>query len=210
MADASTNKKIKVSGHLDERRGNFLIVLNWIDEAGNRERKSVATGLAVKGNKGRALDLLYETKKEQEALLINMPRSDNMLFADFMEKWLEAVRRDTVKPIKSTTFGGYQINVQKVIVPYFRKKGTLLKELTADDINKFYDDQLERGIKGMTATKYHANISSALKYAVKQNYIPHTIMGRVNRPSTERFVGKFLKQSEAVKLFEAVRDTNLN
>jgi integrase len=41
------------------------------------------------------------------------------------------------------------------------------------------------------------------------DYIPHSPMDRVNRPSTKRFVGKFLKQSEAVKLTDAVRGHKL-
>jgi len=208
MAEASTNKKIIVSGHVEERRGIFRIILSWVDAGGNRQRKSIPTGLAVKGNRKRAEDMLYDMKKEQEALLANMPRLDNLLFADFMEKWLTAIRNDARKPIKLTTFGGYQVNVQRTIAPYFRKKGILLVELTADDINEFYDEQLER-VTGMTVTKYHANIGKALKYAVKENYIPHSPMDRVNRPSAKRFVGKFLKQSEAVKLFEAVRGHKL-
>jgi len=170
MADTSTNKKITVSGHLEERRGIYRIILNWIDDTGKRQRKSIPTGLAVKGNKKKAEAMLSEAKKEHEAILIRMPRLDNLFFADFMEKWLDVVRHDTKKPIRPTTFGGYQVNVQKIIAPYFRKRGTLLTELTADDINEFYDDQLERGVTGMTVTKYHANISSALKYAVSQTY----------------------------------------
>ena len=209
MADASTSKKIMVSGHLEDVRGIFHIKLTWTDQFGKRGRKSVTTGLSVKGNRKRAEDMLYDIKKEHEAMLKGIPYIDKLLFADFMEQWLEAIRRDTKKPIKQTTFGGYQINVQRVIAPYFRKKGTLLIELTAEEINEFYDDQLERGIKGMTVTKYHANISKALKYAVKEGYIPHTVMDKVNRPSTERFVGKFLKQSETVSLFEAVRNHKL-
>ena len=209
MAGHLPKSKIVVSGHLQERRGIFRIILSWTDDAGNRQRKSIATGLPVKGNKKRAEDMLYEVKKEHEAYLIGLPRLDNMLFADFMEsKWLEAVRNDNKKPIKPTTFGGYQMNVQKVIAPYFRTKGTLLIELTADDINDFYDEQLER-VTAMTVTKYHANISKALKYAVKMDYIPYSFMDKVNRPSTKRFVGKFLKQSEVVELFEAVKGNKL-
>ena len=209
MADTSKSKKITVSGHLEDVRGIYHIKLTWTDTTGNRGRKSITTGLTVKGNKSRAESMVHEAKKEREALLKNMLRLDNLLFADFMEKWLETVRRNTKKQIRPTTFGGYQVNVQKIISPYFRKKGTLLIELTAEDINEFYDDQLKRGVTGMTVTKYHANISSALKYAVKEDYIPHTPMGKVNRPSTERFVGKFLKQSEVVKLFETVKDHKL-
>ena len=120
-------KSIKISGHLEEVRNIFHIKLTWTDGAGNRGRKSISTGLAVKGNRKRAENMLYEVKKEQEALLKNAPRLDNLLFADFMEKWLVAIRNDTKKPIKRTTFGGYQMNVQKTIAPYFRKKGTLVQ-----------------------------------------------------------------------------------
>jgi len=202
MADTSTNSKIKVSGHLEERYGSYRMVLSWIDTAGNRQRKSIATGLPIKGNKKRAEDMLYDTKKNHEASLSGIPRLDKLLFADFLEHWLTVIRDDVKKPIKPTTFGGYQMNVQKVIAPYFRKKEILLIELTADDINDFYDEQLER-VTAMTVTKFHANISKALKYAVKENYIPHTNMDKVNRPSAKRFVGKVMKQSEMVSLFEA-------
>ena len=208
MADTST-KKIKVSEHIEDIRGIYHIKLTWTDAEGKRGRKSISTKLPVKNNRKRAEDMAYEAKKEQEARLKNLPRLDDILFADFMEQWLDYVRHNNKKPIKLNTFGGYQVNVQKIIAPYFRKKKILLAKLSADDINDFYDDQLDRGVTGMTVTKYHANISSALKYAVKQEYIPHSVMGKVNRPSTERFVGKFLKESEMVKLFEAVRDNKL-
>ena len=208
MAEHLRKKEISVSGNLAEVRGIFHIKLTWIDEVGNRGRKSITTGLVVKGNRKRAEDMVYEAKKEQESRLRGMPRLDNMLFADFLEDWLAVIRNNHAKPIRPTTFGGYQMNVQKIIAPYFRKKRILLRELTADDINDFYDEQLDR-VKAMTVTKYHANISKALKYAVKMNYIPHSFMDKVNRPSTERFVGKFLKQSEMVKLFEAVQGHRL-
>ena len=193
---------------MEEVRGIYHIKLSWIDESGSRGRKSISTGLAVKGNKTRAENMIPKAKKEQETILRSMPTVENLLFADFMEQWLEAIRHDKNKPIKATTFGGYQMNVQKIIAPYFRKKGILLRELTADDINEFYDDRLER-VKAMTVTKYHANIGKALKYAVKMNYIPHTLMDKVNRPSTKRFVGQFLKQSETIKLFETVKGHRL-
>lgn len=64
-------------------------------------------------------------------------------------------------------------------------------------------------VKATTVHKYHANISKALKYAVEKNFIPYSVMGKVKRPKKERFVGKFLNQSEAVALFEAVRDHKL-
>jgi len=204
MADTSTNKKINVSAHLADVRGIFHIKLSWTDETGNRGRKSVSTGLAVKGNKKRAEDMMYEVKKEQESILMEKPGIQSLLFADFMEQWLESVKRE----IKSTTYGGYQLNVERAIAPYFRKKKILLTELTAENINDFYAEQLKR-VKATTVHKFHANISKALKYAVEKDYIPFTIMGKVKRPKPERYVGKFLKQAETVELFDAVKGHKL-
>jgi integrase len=208
MAGRLQIKSTNVSASLAEVRGIFHIKLTWIDGMGERGRKSITTGLAVKGNKTRTENMMHEARKDYEAKLRGMPRLDNMLFADFMEMWLEVIRNDTKKPIKLTTFGGYQTNVQKVIAPYFKEKGILLVDLTADDINDFYDNQLER-VKGMTVTKYHANIGKALKYAVKEDYITLSPMVKVNRPAAKRFAGKFLKQSEVVELFEAVKSHRL-
>jgi integrase len=208
MAGHLHTKAINVSASLAEVRGIFHIKLTWIDAMGDRGRKSITTGLAVKGNKSRAEKLMHEAKKEYEATLKNAPCQDNLLFADFMEQWLKVIRNDTKNPLKLTTFGGYQINVQKVIAPYFRQKGTLLTELTADDINDFYDAQLKK-VAGMTVTKYHANLSKALKYAVKEDYISLSPMGKVNKPAIKRFTGKFLKQSEVIELFEVVKGHKL-
>jgi len=204
MAETSANKKIKVSGHLEDVRGILHIKLAWTDRTGKYGRKSISTGLAVKGNKGRAEDMLQEAKKEQEASLKGNPGIDGILFADFMEKWLEVIKPE----IKLTTYGGYQMNIRTAIAPYFRKRHILLQELTADDINDFYAEQLKR-VKATSVHKFHANISKALKYAVEKDYIPYSIMGKVKRPKPERYVGKFLKQSEAVDLFEAVKGHRL-
>ena len=203
MAEHLQSQKIKVSGHLIDKRGIWHMKLSWVTPSGSRERKSISTGLPVKGNKTSALDMLSEAKKKQKALLKDMPHEQNLLFADFMEQWLEVIRNDKNKPLRPTTFGGYQENVQKNIAPYFRKKGILLQKLTADDINDFYDDRLKH-LKATSVIKFHANISRALKYAVKQGYIPYSIMDKVDRPKPERYVGKFLKQSEVVRLFDVV------
>ena len=114
------------------------------------------------------------------------------------------------KRVKPTTFGGYETNVLKVIVPYFRKKGTLLSELTHKDIDEFYDYQLER-VTAMTVTKYHANISLALRYAFQNGLIPsyEAIMKKVTRPTPERYTGKFLKESETIELVNAAKGHRL-
>ena len=207
-------EQIKVAGHLVEKRGIFQMALSWKLPDGTRERKSISTGLSVKGNKTRAKEMLKEKCAEMEdtlmlevqnKMIVAPTNMGNMLFADFMEyRWLPVIKTE----VKLTTYGGYWLNVTAAIAPWFRERGILLKNLTADDINDFYIEQLQR-VKATSVHKYHANIHKALKWAVEKGWIEHSVMGKVKRPKAERFVGKFLRQSEAVELFEAVRGHKL-
>ena len=43
-----------VAGHLQEKKGLFYVVLNFIDAEGKRKSKWISTGLPVKGNKRKA------------------------------------------------------------------------------------------------------------------------------------------------------------
>gem|GEM_PF-54510 len=200
-------ERIRVTGHVAEVRGILHMKLTWTNIERKRCRKSISTGLIAKGNRKRAEGMLHEAIKMQEIEVnrINGKVSpEYMLFADLMEEWLEVIRPE----VKLTTFGGYQLNVQKGIIPYFSKQGIMLQELTADDINKFYAEKLKE-IKAMTIHKFHANINSALKYAVQKDYISVSVMNKVKRPKPDRFVGKFLKESETIALFEAVKGHRL-
>lgn len=210
-----TNDYVNIAGHLEEKRGIFQMALSWTDLEGNRGRKSVSTGLPVKGNKKRAEEMLKQTRQEYkkmlwQAQLEQEKKPENqepseILFADFMEQqWLAAIKPD----VRLTTYGGYCMNVKTASAPYFREKGIYLQKLTAKDINDFYAEQLKR-VKAASVHKYPANISKALKYAVEKDLIPYSIMDKVKRPKKERFVGKFLKQSEVVELFEAVKGHKL-
>ena len=62
-----------------------------------------------------------------------------MLFADYLDQWLEIVRAR----IKPATFGSYQGMVKSTIGPYFRKKELTLKELEARHIQQFYTEKLK-------------------------------------------------------------------
>lgn len=207
-------KKIKVASHLEEKRGIYQMLFSWKLPDGTRGRKSLSTGLSVKGNKTRAKQMLNDKRIELEDTLTLELRDKliaapadmgNMLFADFMEhRWLPVIKTE----IKLTTYGSYWLNVTSAIAPWFRERGILLKNLTADDINDYYIEQLQR-IKATSVHKHHANIHKALKYAVERGWIAHSPMNKVKRPKAERFVGKFLKQSEVVELFEAVKSHKL-
>lgn len=189
-----------VAGHLHEKNGYYYIILNLTDSAGKRKPKWISTGLTIKGNKKRAEQMLMEERRKYA----NAKTGDDVLFADFMEQWLEIVKSTVSIP----TYSSYVNAVKSIIAPYFRKKKILLRDLQAHDIQMFYQEQLQR-VKASSVIHYHANIHKALKYAVKNDIIPSNPADKVERPKQDKFYGNFYDRDELNKLFEAVTGTKL-
>lgn len=192
-----------VAGHLQEKNGTYYMVLSFHDETGKRKTKWVSTGLPVKGNKKKAEKLLMELRQNFEEPEVLDP-SEDILFSDFMLQWLEIVK----PTIAITTYSSYSNMVKGVIVPYFKEKGVMLRELKATDIQGFYMEQLKR-VKANSVIHYHANIHKALKYAVKIEMIDTNPADKIERPKKDRFVGSFYDSKEVQELFEAAKGTKL-
>lgn len=132
------------------------------------------------------------------------PIQDVVLFSDFMLQWLEIVK----PTIAITTYSSYSNMVKGVIVPYFKERGIMLKQLRPIDIQAFYMEQLKR-VKANSVIHYHANIHKALKYAVKIDLLDSNPADKVERPKKNPFMGSFYDSDEVEKLFEATKGTLL-
>ena len=128
----------------------------------------------------------------------------DILFADYMEKWLDIIKSSVAVP----TFASYSTTVKKIVAPYFREKEVTLKNLTAKDIQEFYLSELER-VSPSSVIHYHANIHKALKYAVKIDLIDVNPADKVERPKKDRYVGSFYDADEVNALFEAAKGSKL-
>ena len=195
-----------VAGHLQEKNDFYYIVLSYKDAAGKRKTKWEATGLSVKRNKKKAEALLLERRRNfmVPTAPAEIRLDDDILFSDFMLKWLEV----TKSTIQITTYASYQGMVERVIVPYFRKRGIKLVDLKATDLQDFYNKQLER-VKANSVIHYHANIHKALKYAVKLDLISSNPADKIERPKKERFMANFYDADEVNRLFEISKGTKL-
>ena len=191
-----------VAGHLHEKNGYYYIILNLTDANGKRKPKWISTKLPVKGNKKRAEQMLMEERTRYSQP--TKSKDDDILFADFMEQWLDVVKGS----ITTVTYSSYANMVKVIIAPYFREKNITLKGLQAKDIQDFYQEQLNR-VKASTVIHYHANIHKALKYAVKLELISNNPADRVERPKQEKFQGSFYSSEELNDLFDAVAGTRL-
>lgn len=191
-----------VAGHLQEKKGIFYIVLSYPGFDGKRKTKWITTGLPIKGNKKKAEKMLMEVRKEFEPEC--KPVQDDVLFSDYMLQWLEIVK----PTIATTTFSSYSNMVKRIIVPYFKEQGIMLRDLRPMDIQVFYMEQLKR-VKPNSVIHYHANIHKALKYAVKIDLLDANPADKVERPKKNAFTGSFYDSDEVAKLFEAAKGTVL-
>ena len=195
-----------VAGHLQEKNDFYYIVLSYKDAAGKRKTKWEATGLSVKRNKKKAEALLLERRRNfmVSTAPAEIRLDDDILFSDFMLKWLEV----TKSTVQITTYASYQGMVERVIVPYFRKRNIKLVDLKATDLQDFYTKQLER-VKANSVIHYHANIHKALKYAVKIDLIPTNPADKVERPKKNEFKGSYYSADEIHALTEIAEGTKL-
>lgn len=131
----------------------------------------------------------------------------NLLFADYMKMYLPITKKRK-KRIQEITYAGYADNVKFPIEPYFRKKKKRLKDLTAQDIQDFYDVQLDR-VKPNTVIHYHAIIRLALCYARKMGYIKENPIEQVEKPEKNRFVGSYYTPDEVNQLISLTKGTKL-
>ena len=195
-----------VAGHLQEKNDFYYIVLSYKDANGKRKTKWEATGLSVKRNKKKAEALLLERRRNfmVSTAPAEIRLDDDILFSDFMLKWLEV----TKSTIQITTYASYQGMVERVIIPYFRKRNIKLVDLKATDLQDFYNKQLER-VKANSVIHYHANIHKALKYAVKIDLIPTNPADKVERPKKNEFKGSYYSAEEIHALTEVSEGTKL-
>lgn len=191
-----------IAGHLQEKKGYYYMVLSYPDIMGKRKTKWLSTGLAVKGNKKKAEEMLMETRKTYVPEC--KPIKEDMLFSDFMLQWLEIAK----PTIAITTFASYSSMVKRTIAPFFEKRQVTLSALRAPDIQAFYVEQLKR-VKTSSVIHYHVAIHRALKYATKMELIPTNPADKIERPRMEKFVGSFYDNNEMLALFEAAKGTRL-
>lgn len=189
---------------------------------GKRKRKWVGTDLPEKCTK-KAFDLRVEeivsafnedyisgriinTKKSAKKLPESASESDisdnTYGFTEFLRVWLETIR----PTIAETTYEGYLHKVNSVIA-YFDENypEIMLTNVTAMELQKFYNDMFMAGKSANTVKHYHANIHKALKYALKMNLVPCNESEKTERPKLEKFEATFYNPKELKRLFTAFR-----
>ena len=197
---------INVTASLQIRNGIYQAVLSYKKNE-KWETKWKSTGIkAIKGNKKKA-----ETKKEeirkkfQEEINSDNIDNEDILFIDYMKKWLKMIS-SSVEP---TTLNGYQGVINGRMTDYFKNTKITLQNIKPKHIQEFYQYLLDEGLCGNTVKHYHANIRKALQYAMKTDIILSNPADKVDLPKIEEYKPKFYTSDEVKKLLNEVIGTKL-
>ena len=164
-----------VAGHLREQNGYYQMILNWKGKDGKRKSKSISTKLQITGNKQRAEEMLMLVRQNFNP--DNEPENADMLFAEFIEKWMY----DKKIVIPPALYTQYAYSLSAVIQPYFLTNRISLSNLNALDLEKFYCcAQNDNHAGAQQLMQYHALFTSALDYAMELRWIRNNPASEVN------------------------------
>lgn len=197
---------IDVTGSLQIKNNKYQAVLSYKQD-NKWKTKWVSTKIpAVKGNKKLANAKLEEIKKQfQEEINSDHIDNEEILFVDYMKKWLKMIKAS----VEETTYNGYKGVVNGRLSDYFSNKKITLQNIKPKHIQDFYQYLLDDGLSGNTVKHYHANIRKALQYAMKTDIIPSNPADKVDLPKIEEYNPNFYTSDEVKTLLNEVIGTKL-
>ena len=193
-----------VTGNVQAKNGKYYAVINLYDENGKRRQKWINTNLPLRGNKRAAEAFLNEQMAKYEQVIVPYSK---LTVAEYFEQWLAQMEGK----VRANTYRNYCGNMQNHIIPYFKGKKTLLQELTAVDLEDYYESKLQKGSKlktgealsATTIKHHHQNISKALSDAVHDRLIALNPASSAKMPKQDRakkFKPEFLNTKEVDSL----------
>ena len=197
---------IDVTGSLQIKNKIYQAVLSYKQD-NKWKAKWVSTKIpAIKGNKKLANAKLEEIKKQfQEEINSDNIDNEDILFIDYMKKWLKMIS-SSVEP---TTLNDYKGVVNARMTDCFQNKKITLQNIKPKHIQEFYQYLLDEGLSGNTVKHYHANIRKALQYAMKTDIILSNPADKVDLPKIEEYKPKFYTSDEVKILLNEVIGTKL-
>ena len=205
-----------MTGSLQIKNGKYYMVLNTY-ENGKRKTKWISTELPTKGNKHRAQKMLFDTLnryEQEEAIREEQKKNCAMIpFTDAVKHWYIEKTEDFEHPIDEVTRQGYELLMNRHVLPYFEEKGFLLCEITKENLQAFINEKAKngriRGPGGLSprSLKLIKNIiNQALLLCVSEGRIPNNPCQFVKLPACERYEARFYSKSQIDTLLEKIKD----
>lgn len=188
------------TGHLAIKSGKYYAVLNLYDEFGNRKQKWICTDLKQKGNKRKAEKILQQLCLDFDNK--NVSYYTNMQFADYLTQWLNKIKEE----VRPNTFRSYKGNMERHIIPYFKRLKVELQELKPYHLSDFYKSKVGE-VANSTIKHFHQNLSKALADATERGLISVNPATAAKTPkATDKTTALFLNHSQLQQLHRLVKE----
>ena len=203
-------KQIEIRGCLSKHKKSqyYQAILIYVNECGQEVRKSRST---KQSRKSEAFKVMMKMIVKEEELL--RKPAPGTYFVDFLEYWINEV---IVKEIEETTWNGYKRNVFDHIIPYFKPLELRMRDLRPAHIIRFVEDKIDHGglknggpLKAHSVRKFHANLKTALDYAVANELIATNPARVIKAPKVEPYEASYYSIEELAELWEASRGTDI-
>lgn len=196
-----------MTGSLQQKKGKFYIVLSYqVDD--QRKLKWIPTGLDVRGNKRKANELLRETLMSYSDTDIEASEPEyDIYFHEYIKTWLERAKQR----VNIVTYEGYEIEVNRYVLPYFTEHKVKLKDLNRRKLQLFFDHLIKTGRKdgrGPFSPKTLRMIKNVvyqpLREAMKDELITSNPCEFVELPKPVRYESQYYNTSQMKTLFKAI------
>lgn len=221
-----------IKSSLQTNKGYYTAVLSYYNENGKRIQRTKSTGLkAEKKNRKKAESIVKEVEMEfrikvKESVSnksdITIETLQNLAelnttnfntnketkadwdFYTYMEYWLTKIIKNSVE---TDTYNGYKRNVCGWMKKYFTmtKHKKTVKEITAEDLDDFYNYLREQNLKNSTIDHYNDNISSAFRFLLKKKLVRYNPTEQINPIVVEVLEVATYNKTEISKLFDVIK-----
>ena len=172
-----------MTGSLRVKNGKWQMIFSYKDSEGHWKKKSQSTGLAERGNKRKAEQLLRQRLTELNSMSETQFAAENLPFVDAMKSWLDNIMVFEVRP---NTLTQYLCVWHRHIASYVPFHGVKLSALTPALLQQYFTDKRKQGLAPETVKKHYANIHKFLDYAVRLDMLSNNPSNRVVLPKRNR------------------------
>lgn len=150
-----------------------------------------------------ALEKLRNAQQEnQKGILATGPKQR---LGDYLIQWLETTHKPPM--VKHSTYKQYRSAINKHLVPSLGH--VFLHKLTVQQVQAFYAQKVQEGLKPSTISAIHGVLHEALENAVKWNLLSRNVSSLATVPRKTRYDVQPLSASDAQKLIQAVRGSKI-
>ncbi|NPV52647.1 MAG: site-specific integrase [Firmicutes bacterium] len=186
-----------MAGQIIQRGDNIFLVRVFLgrDEGGNRRYHNKT----IHGTKKDAQKYLTAVLRERD--LGNFVEPTKATVGEYLSDWMKDI---AIPRLRTRTAMEYEGLLKRYVYPTLGQRK--LMQLTPQEIQKLYNDMLERGLSARTVRFTHAVLRSALNQAVKWGMIPKNPALLVDLPRQERKEMRVLSKEQVEKFLETAKE----